>query len=977
MSESNVQSMPRKWLEREVIRLRGKGHHSGLDTLRKLAIFDSALDFAMIVTDPTGIVTDWNIGAERILHWTAQEMRGQDASRFFTPEDRANDRVEVEMQTALREGRAADVRWHLRKGGERFWASGEMMPLLDEQEGHIGFVKILRDRTEEHLAQTAKRQREKQRRALLTLSDQFDHHAQDAKVLINAACEILGETLEVHLVGYGLVDPEVESITVERDWTRGSSPSIAGTLYFRDYGSYIEDLKRGEMVVVCDARTDLRTAAYASALEQHGARAFVNTPLFEDGHFVALLYVSTNEPRDWSESELHFIREVAARTRAATARRLAEQALRVSEHRLAALIQASSEVRFRVSADWSKLYELSGAGFVSDTTGSSDTWLTSYIPPQDQPRVREEIARAIHSKSPYVLEHQVNRMDGTVGWASTRAVPLLDTHGAIIEWYGAAANITEQRHAELALRTLNTTLEQRVEARTAERNRIWQVSRDMLLVSDLAGVWLAVNPAWTTCLGWDEDELLGTTSAWLEHPEDQPLTRQEIQQVAKGNPTTLFENRLRTRAGDYRTLAWTAVCSGDKIYAVARDVTDERVQAAALAVTEEALRQAQKMEAVGQLTGGIAHDFNNLLAGISGGLELLSIRVDQGRFNDLDRYISAAQGAAQRAAALTHRLLAFSRRQPLKSKPVDANEHIQGLLELLTRTVGPAIEVKTVLGHDLWPVEVDPSQLENTLLNLCINARDAMPDGGFITITTANRFVAQAEAKRDDIPTGDYLTVSVTDTGTGMTPEVMAKVFDPFFTTKPIGQGTGLGLSMIYGFAKQSNGQVRICSEVGFGTTVTLYLPRYTGELDQQVEQARPQGLRPAVEGETVLVVEDEPTVRLLITEVLDDLGYVAIEAGDGAGGLAVLQSDARVDLLITDVGLPGSLNGRQVADAGRVSRPGLKVLFITGYVDVPFSKQEEVPDGMAVLIKPFSFDSLTSRLREMLENKGDTTPTG
>jgi CheY-like chemotaxis protein len=382
---------------------------------------------------------------------------------------------------------------------------------------------------------------------------------------------------------------------------------------------------------------------------------------------------------------------------------------------------------------------------------------------------------------------------------------------------------------------------------------------------------------------------------------------------------------------------------------------------------EEALRQSQKMEAVGQLTGGLAHDFNNLLAGISGSLELIETRIGQGRSGDVGKYIAAAQGAAQRAAALTHRLLAFSRRQTLAPKAVDANRLVEGLLDLIQRTVGPGIDLRHRGASDLWPALVDPSQLENSLLNLCINARDAMPDGGRITIETGNRRIDRPQAEAQDMPEGEYLSLSVSDTGTGMPPDIVARAFDPFFTTKPMGEGTGLGLSMVYGFAKQSGGQVRITSAVGQGTTVCLLLPRHQGaaEVDRLAPERHP--IAQAGSGETVLIVDDEPTVRMLVADVLGDLGYTAVEAADGAAGLRVLQSDVRVDLLVTDVGLPGGLNGRQMADAARVGRPDLKVLFITGFAETAVFGNGPLEVGMAVLTKPFAVDVLAARIREMI----------
>ena len=384
---------------------------------------------------------------------------------------------------------------------------------------------------------------------------------------------------------------------------------------------------------------------------------------------------------------------------------------------------------------------------------------------------------------------------------------------------------------------------------------------------------------------------------------------------------------------------------------------------------EDALRQSQKMEAVGQLTGGLAHDFNNLLAGISGALELTQSRVRQGRVNDVERYITAAQGAVKRAAALTHRLLAFSRRQTLEPKPTDVNQLVTGMQDIIQRAVGPTIAFEFVGLAGLWPALVDHSQLENSLLNLCLNARDAMPNGGKITVETANKWLDARAARQHDIPEGQFLSLCVTDTGVGMPPDVVARAFEPFFTTKPTGEGTGLGLSMVYGFARQSGGQVRIYSEVGQGTTVCIYLPRYYGELSGDDEPATAADMFPSGHSETVLVVDDEPTVRMLITEILGELGYVAIEAADSVSGLKLLQSDARIDLLVTDVGLPGGMNGRQMADAARVTRPELKVLFITGYAENSLLGNGRLAPGMAVMTKPFPIETMAARIKQIIES--------
>jgi signal transduction histidine kinase/CheY-like chemotaxis protein len=400
------------------------------------------------------------------------------------------------------------------------------------------------------------------------------------------------------------------------------------------------------------------------------------------------------------------------------------------------------------------------------------------------------------------------------------------------------------------------------------------------------------------------------------------------------------------------------------------ETLEQRVaeRTAELMRAEEQLRQSQKMEAVGQLTGGLAHDFNNLLAGVSGSLQLLSIRLSQGRVADVDKYVVAAQGAVRRAAGLTHRLLAFSRRQTLDPRPTDVNALVNGMTDLIQRTVGPGIKVEAVGAAGLWPALVDSGQLENALLNLCINARDAMPDGGRITIETANKWIDRRAAQSHDMPEGQFLSLCVTDTGTGMTRDVIAKAFDPFFTTKPIGMGTGLGLSMIYGFAKQSGGQVRIYSEVGQGTTVCIYLPRFYGDADGEAADPSASPISSAEAGETVLIVDDEPSVRMLIVDVLEEAGYSVIEAADSVAGLKLLQSNVRIDLLISDVGLPGGMNGRQMADAARQARPGLKVLFITGYAENSVIGHGRLEPGMQVLTKPFAIETLAARVRQLIQ---------
>ncbi|MBY8971702.1 response regulator [Pseudomonas sp. P867] len=381
---------------------------------------------------------------------------------------------------------------------------------------------------------------------------------------------------------------------------------------------------------------------------------------------------------------------------------------------------------------------------------------------------------------------------------------------------------------------------------------------------------------------------------------------------------------------------------------------------------EEALRQSQKMEAVGQLTGGIAHDFNNMLTGIIGSLELLRRRVSRGKLDDLDSLIDLGVTSANRAASLTHRLLAFSRRQSLDSKPVQINQLVISMGELLQRSINESISLDMRLSEVLWTAEADPNQLESALLNLVINARDAMPTGGTLRVETTNRHLDSVfTAAYGSLTPGDYVELSVSDNGCGIPQHLMGRVFDPFFTTKPIGQGTGLGLSMIYGFARQSRGHVTIHSEVNKGTTVSLFLPRFIGEPQAQ-EPLNPTLLPFANAGETVLIVEDDPAVRVLVSAVLKELGYGFIEAEDANTAVPIIESEQRIDLMISDVGLPG-MNGRQLAEIGRQIRPELKVLFITGYAEHAAVRGGFLDPGMQLITKPFTFDLLTATVREMI----------
>jgi signal transduction histidine kinase/ActR/RegA family two-component response regulator len=450
-----------------------------------------------------------------------------------------------------------------------------------------------------------------------------------------------------------------------------------------------------------------------------------------------------------------------------------------------------------------------------------------------------------------------------------------------------------------------------------------------------------------------------------------------------GIHVTAIETTQRIRAQQLQRGAEDALRENERNAAQAlerllqRRTAEERQAREALRATEEALRQSQKMEAIGQLSGGIAHDFNNLLQSIVGSLGVAQKLIGLGRADESQRFITTALASSSRAAALTHRLLAFARRQPLDPTPVRANQLIASMEDLLRRTVGETVHMQLALAGGLWASLCDYNQLENAIVNLAINARDAMPNGGTLTIETSNANLDGGCAPRQlDVTPGQYVCISVTDTGGGMAPDVVARAFDPFFTTKPMGPGTGLGLSMIYGFARQSEGHVDIHSEVARGTTVKLYLPRTSAaSAEPAVDESEYKHKNPSAHnGATVLVIEDELVVRELIVEGLRELGYHTLEAAEGHAGLGLLNSKERIDLLLTDISLPG-LNGRQVADAARHGRPELKVLFMTGYEQNAAVARGFLEPGMQLLAKPFAMDVLATRVRAMLEDKQPRAP--
>ena len=582
--------------------------------------------------------------------------------------------------------------------------------------------------------------------------------------------------------------------------------------------------------------------------------------------------------------------------------------------------------------------------------------INSVVHPDDPPIIDGLSDRLV---GPSFREFRIIRADtGETRWMARRGESVRDSVVKTIQFVGVIYDVTAAKLAQEHLRELADTLEERVRERTRERDRVWTLSQDLFSVCGFDGVQQAINPAWETVLGYTEAELIGSRLDTLFHPEDLEAANEHFAALAHMKTSRDFDCRLRHKNGTYRWINWTAIPENRVFYSIGRDVTHRKQ-------LEDLLRQSQKMEAVGQLTGGLAHDFNNMLMGIIGGMEIMRRRVADGKIQDLNRLIEMALSSAERAAALTHRLLAFSRRQSLDSRALEVNALIGSIEDLLRRTLGERVTIILDLDAEVWTAIGDANQLESAMLNLAINARDAMPDGGRLTIGTANAKLARDFT--DDYPDlmpGEYIKITVADTGVGMSPQVMRRVFEPFYTTKPIGQGTGLGLSMVYGFAQQSKGHVALESRIGSGTTVTLYLPRFNAETN--AEGAERATVAPRGAGETVLIIEDDETVRQLVIEVLNELGYAAIEARNGDEAIAILKSSQSLDLMVSDVGLPG-LNGRQIATIAREYRPDLQILFMTGYAADATDRPNFLGPGMDLILKPFSMEAIAVRIRSII----------
>ena len=826
---------------------------------------------------------------------------------------------------------------------------------------------------------TERRQAEARQAFLFRLQDLLRALSQPAEILQTAAT-LLGRHLGAARIGYSEMQPDGETVLITNGYADGAPP-VNGLFPMAKFGPHHEtEMRQGRTLVYEDVQADDR-GAHAFGREL-GARAHVSVPLIRDGRYTGSLYVTHVQPRSWTGAEVELIEEVAARLWDASERGRAEVRLRDSEQRLRLALESSGLGSWEIDAQTMKTTcsprHDAIFGYDAPVSDWSYERFLDHINTADRALVGTGFRAALERGEDWDVECRMVRADGSPAWLNVRAKPHFGPDGKIVRLLGTIADITDRKQAEAAViataakfETLAQTMPSMVWTSLPGGQAEWFNAR----VSEYFGIpaaqmqsngWALIHP----------DDVETATDLWREALRSGEPFETECRLLRHDGIFRWHLSRaIPIRGADGTINLWVGATadiqdqkSSEQALAELNATLEEQVRArtAELLAAEATLRQSQKMEAVGQLTGGLAHDFNNLLTAITGGLELLATRLAQGRLADVDRYLKVAQEAAQRAATLTHRLLAFSRRQTLDPKPTDINKLVYGMDDLIRRTVGPAVTVEVVDSPAAWPVLVDPNQLENALLNLCINGRDAMPEGGVLTIKTGNRTLDASEAQERDLAASEYVMLCVSDTGCGMTADVIARAFDPFFTTKPLGEGTGLGLSMVYGFARQSDGQARIRSTPGQGTMVCLYLPRYLGEDKVAEPSVGPQRAQRG-DGQTVLVVDDEPSVRTLISDVLVELGYKVLEAETGASGLKILNSNHRVDLLVTDVGLPGGMNGRQLADAALVSRPDLKILFITGYAENAVIGGGHLKSGMHVLTKPFSLDALGGRVREII----------
>ena len=863
-------------------------------------------DHAVFTTDAENRVTDWTPGAEAIFGWAAADIVGESGDLLFTPEDRAAGVPARELAAARDHGCANDERWHVRKDGSLFFANGSVRPLHGAGGDITGFIKIARDETERQATERALQESEARLERAL---DAGDLGAWELDLVTQSAWRSLQHD---RIFGYAELLPE---------WT---------------YTMFLEH-------VAPEDRADV-DAKFQAALAGEGRWDFECRIRRSDGALRWIWGQGRVETDAWGKPT-----RMKGMVRDISDRKAVEEALRLRGEEFSALADNIPALCWMAQADghifWynRRWYEYTGT-----RPEQMEGWgWQSVHDPDVLPKVIERWARSIASGERFEMTFPLKGADGAFKPFLTRVVPIRNEAGQILRWFGTNTDVNEQVEAE-------RELERQIAERTRERDRTWALSQDLMAVAGFDGLFKAVNPAFKRMLGHDPEELLKRPFADLIHPDDLPAAAAVVKALQEGQPTVSFEDRLRHADGSWRWIEWTAVPEGELFYATGRDITAQKRAAADLLQAQEALRQSQKLEAMGQLTGGVAHDFNNLLTPIVGSLDLLQRRGLGGERER--RLIDGALQSAERAKTLVQRLLAFARRQPLQASAVDISALVNGMAELVASTSGPQIRITTDVASDLPAAFADPNQLEMAILNLAVNARDAMPDGGTLTVAAARERIEAGH--RSKLKPADYIRLSVSDTGAGMDEATIARAVEPFFSTKGIGKGTGLGLSMVHGLASQLGGALGISSKPGLGTSVALWLPVSETPAEAPERQAE-LAPGPSAIG-TALLVDDEELVRTSTADMLADLGYEVVEAVSGEEALRIVERGTRIDLLVTDHLMPG-MTGTDLARAFKERYPGTPVLLVSGYAEA-----EGMAPDLARLTKPFRQADLAASLASL-----------